>query len=103
MGSLHSLHDLSAERAPQRPHKMKYICIGQTVESILPKGMVRSAKARGSFIDSLLVRIHFIIAMIRTGLAPWQSEFLFPGSLTTTLLDTKAKVWAVVACGVARG
>ena len=38
-------------------------------------------------IDNLLVRIHFIIVMIRwTGLAPWEFEFLFPGSLTTTLL-----------------
>ena len=33
------------------------------------------------FIDNLLVRIHFIIVMIRwTGLAPW--EFPFPGSFT---------------------
>ena len=40
---------------------------------------------RESFIDNLLVRIHFIIVMIRwTGLAPWQFEFLFPGSLTST-------------------
>ena len=31
------------------------------------------------FIDNLLVRIHFIIVMIRwTGLAPWQVEFPFP-------------------------
>ena len=29
------------------------------------------------FIDNLLVRIHFIIVMIRwTGLAPWEFEFL---------------------------
>ena len=35
-------------------------------------------------IDNLLVRIHFIIAMIRwTGLAPWGFEFPFPGSLTS--------------------
>ena len=33
----------------------------------------------------LLVRIHFIIVMIRwTGLAPWEFEFPFPGSLTST-------------------
>jgi len=39
------------------------------------------------FIDNLLVRIHFIIVMIRwTGLAPWEFEFLFPGSLTSTFL-----------------
>ena len=36
-------------------------------------------------IDNLLVRIHFIIVMIRwTGLAPWEFEFPLPGSLTST-------------------
>ena len=31
-----------------------------------------------------LVRIHFIIVMIRwTGLAPWEFEFPFPGGLCT--------------------
>ena len=40
---------------------------------------------RDFFIDNLLVRIHFIIVMIRwTGLAPWKFEFPFPGSLTST-------------------
>jgi len=44
-------------------------------------------KDRDFFIDNLLVRIHFIIAMIRwTGLAPWEFEFLFSGSLTFTFL-----------------
>ena len=39
-------------------------------------------------IDNLLVRIHFIIVMIRwTGLAPWEFESPFPGSLTSTFLD----------------
>ena len=34
-------------------------------------------KEREFFIDILLVRIHFIIVMIRwTGLAPWEFEFL---------------------------
>ena len=43
---------------------------------------------REFFIDNLLVRIHFIIVMIRwTGLAPWEFEFSFPGSLTSTFLD----------------
>jgi len=37
------------------------------------------------FIDNLLVRNHFIIVMIRwTGLAPWEFELPFPGSLTST-------------------
>ena len=39
---------------------------------------------REFFIDNLLVRIHYIIVMIRwTGLAPWEVEFPFPGSLTS--------------------
>jgi len=38
-------------------------------------------REREFFIDNLLVRIHFIIVMIRwTGLAPWEFEFPFPGS-----------------------
>ena len=42
---------------------------------------------REFFIDNLLVRIHFIIVMIRwTGLAPWEFEFPFAGSLTSTFL-----------------
>ena len=39
------------------------------------------------FIANLLVRIHYIIVMIKwTGLAPWEFEFPFPGSLTSTFL-----------------
>jgi len=39
------------------------------------------------FIENLLVRIHCIIVMVRwTGLAPWEFEFPFPGSLTSTFL-----------------
>ena len=42
---------------------------------------------REFFLDNLLVRIHFIIVMIRwTGLAPWEFESPFPGSLTSTFL-----------------
>jgi len=44
-------------------------------------------REREFFIDNLLVRIHFIIVLIRrTGLAPWEFEFPFPGSLTSTFL-----------------
>jgi len=47
-------------------------------------------KVRVFFIDNLLVRIHFIIVMIRwTGLAPWEFEFPFAGSLTSTFLVRK--------------
>jgi len=36
-------------------------------------------RERESFIDNLLVRIHFIVVMIRwTGHAPWEFEFPFP-------------------------
>ena len=43
---------------------------------------------RESFIDNLLVRIHFIIEMIWwIGLAPWEFELSFPGSITSTFLD----------------
>jgi len=39
---------------------------------------------REFFIDNLLVRVQFIIVMIRwTGLAPWEFEFSFPGSLNS--------------------
>jgi len=42
---------------------------------------------REFFNVNLLVRIHFIIVMIRwTGLAPWEFEFPFPGTLASTFL-----------------
>jgi len=45
---------------------------------LAPRQHAPRAQAREFFIDNLLVRIHFIIEMIRrTGLAPW--EFEFPG------------------------
>jgi len=52
------------------------------------RGRATRGNARGAerefFIDNLLVRIHFIIVMIRwTGHAPWGFEFPFPGSLTS--------------------
>ena len=46
----------------------------------------RPVREREFFIDNLLVRIHFIIVMIRwTGLAPWE----FVGSFTITFLVAK--------------
>jgi len=49
---------------------------------------LRGCTEREFLIDNLLVRIHFIIAMIRwTGLAPWECEFPFPGSITSTFLN----------------
>ena len=44
-------------------------------------------REREFVIDNLLVRVHLIIVMIRwTGLAPWEFEFPFPGSLISTFL-----------------
>ena len=44
-------------------------------------------RGREFFIDNLLARIPFIIEMIWwTGLAPWEFEFPFPGSLKSTFL-----------------
>jgi len=55
------------------------------------------------FIGNLLVRIHFIIAMIRwTGLAPWEFEFHFPGSLTSTFLCTLIHVFFALVTGPRR-
>ena len=49
--------------------------------------MVSWDTARDVFMDNLLVRIHLVIVMIRwTGLAPWEFEFPFSGSLTFTFL-----------------
>ena len=45
-------------------------------------------REREFFIDKLLVQIHFIRVMIRwSGLAPWEFEFSFPGSRTSTFLE----------------
>ena len=53
---------------------------------------------REFFIDNLLIRIHFIIVMIRwTGLAPWDFGFPFPGSLTSTFLATQVPSAQVAA------
>ena len=54
----------------------------QHFPSFLSAGFVPGVPEGDFFIDNLLVRIHFIIVMIRwTGLAPWEFEFPFPGSI----------------------
>jgi len=56
---------------------------------------VLNPKEREFFFDNLLVRIHFIIVMIRwTGLAPWEFESLFSGSLISTFLGRRSSVAA---------
>ena len=51
--------------------------VGWLIVRARPHGQVdKSCGQREFFIDNLLVRIHFIIVMIRwTGLAPWEFEF----------------------------
>ena len=52
----------------------------------------RQSRERELWIDNLLVRIHYIIEMIRwTGLAPWEFEFRFPSSLISTFLVLEVK------------
>ena len=49
------------------------------------------------FIDNLMVRIHFIIVMMRwTSLAPWEFEFPFSDSLEFTLkqvIEANVNTW----------
>jgi len=53
------------------------------------------SRERECFIDNLLVRIHLIIEIIWwTGLAPWEFEFPFPGSLISTFLDGVEKLFS---------
>ena len=61
-----------------------------TEETInLPLGCLQGGQ-REFFIDNLLVRVHFIIVIIRwTGLAPWEFDFPFLGSLTSTFLGPR--------------
>ena len=50
------------------------------------------------------VRIHFIIVMIRwTGLAPWELEFPFPGSLTSTFLTKQGMCFLAGANSIFAG
>ena len=64
----------------------------------------RPSLERELFIGNLLVRIHFIIVMIRwTGLAPWEFEFSFPGSLTSNILTINAQRRLLQAPGGVRG
>ena len=63
----------------------------------LDRGRCWGTAARGRWCS--LVRIHFIIVVIRwAGLAPREFEFPFPGSLTSTFLD-RGRCWATGARG----
>ena len=60
-------------------------------------------------IDNLLVRIYFVIEVIWwTGLAQWEFEFPFPGSLTSTFLCPPTWLWLLgnkvpISLGLGRG
>ena len=54
------------------------------------EGYTRKSRQREFFVDNLLVRIHFIIVIIRwTGLAPWEFEFHFQAALHLPLLKPR--------------
>ena len=60
--------------------------INQSIK--LPRALTTPSRRRQREKNS--VRNHFIIVMIRwTGLAPWEFEFPFPGSLTSIFLAVK--------------
>ena len=62
----------------------------ETIKKIIfwPTKVSAQMLQRDLFIENLLVQIHFSIVMIRwTGLAPWEFDFLFPGSVTFTFLE----------------
>jgi len=59
----------------------------------------QKAREREFFFDNLLVRFHSSIVMIRwTGLASWEFEFPFPGSLTTTFLALEVSTVDLLKC-----
>ena len=67
-------------RGPARVHLYR-------LDAAPPRWCPLDPREREFVIDNLLVRVHFIIVMIRwTGLAPWEFAFPFPGSLTSTFL-----------------
>ena len=56
------------------------VCVGLCERAVSPP----LSKEREFFLDNLLVRIHFLIVMIRwTGLAPWEFKLRFPGITST--------------------
>ena len=66
-----------------RALKYVYICVMNRISRCVSC----SGPKREFVIDNLLVRIHFIIVIIRwTGLAPGEFEFPFLGSLASTFL-----------------
>ena len=53
----------------------------------------RWSEEKEFFTDDLLVQIHFIIEIVWwIGLAPWEFEFPFPGSLVSTFLHSEPQI-----------
>ena len=62
-------------------------CCNSTFDKRVFIHRMGKARERELFIGNRMVRIHFVIVMIRwTGPAPWECEFHFSGSLTSTFL-----------------
>jgi len=76
-----------AGRGPRRRYRVQPLALSRGVLLLQQRRHVCAGRPFGErerefFIDNLLVRIHFIIVMIRwTGLAPWECEFPFPGGV----------------------
>ena len=71
---------------------VRSICVVELVASERKKSTFVRIRAgvrqEELIINDLLVRIHFIMVMVRwIGLAPWEFELSFPGSLTSTFLE----------------
>ena len=80
------------------PCRMTGVTLHMTGETPNPK---QQGPGRESCIDNLLVRIHIIIVIIWwTGLALWEFEFLFPGSLTSTFLAPQLYSGDTTPCGM---
>jgi len=80
--------------APREPAALP-VLLKACVNEVDPGARI-TVREREFFIDNF----HFIIVMIRwTGLAPWEFEFPFPGSLTSTFLGYGYVVGIVVRLG----
>ena len=63
-----------------------------------PPGAYERPTKKEFFIDNRLVPIHFIFAIMwGTGLAPWEFEFSFPGSLISTFLWKACKFTSLIS------
>ena len=73
---------------PPREESIIFVQNKEQVELPVPGlNRLRVERERDFLIDNLLVRIHFIIVVMRwPGFVPWEFGFPFPGSLVSTFL-----------------